>query len=113
MAGLAAAVCGAVVFGIGRLSVDAGWVVGILLFGPLVGVLQWLSFRGDLPQSGWWVLVTTVGWIAAGPAMGLVSAIVSVPLGGWVGLGAVFGATTGFVLARWLVPPGGSTASLA
>ena len=70
---------GVVVFGVGAFDADAGWVAGTGLFGTAAGVLQWLVLRGQVPGAGWWVLASTVGWVAG------------IPMGeelGWNGLGA-------------------------
>jgi hypothetical protein len=95
----AAAVVGVVVFGIGTVNADVGWVVGAALYGTVVGVLQWLVLRRQVARARWWVLASTVGWLVGGPLGGMV---------GWVGLGAAYGAITGTALV-WLLrqgPPG-------
>ena len=87
------------------LGVDVGWVVGAGLFGPVLGVLQWLVLRRQVARAGWWVLVTTVGWVVGGPGAGIVSAAVDAAVGAgvsWAVLGAVSGAITGPVLVRLL-----------
>ena len=79
--------------GVGVVSVDVGWVGGVSIFGTVVGVLQWLVLRRQVPRAGWWVLASTVGWV------------VGLPLGdinGPPGLGAVYGAFTGTALV-WLL----------
>ncbi len=85
----AAVVVGVVVFGVGSVDADAGWVVGTGLFGAAAGLLQWPVLRRGVPRAGWWVLASTVGWIAGIPAGEAV---------GWNGLGAVHGVITGTVL---------------
>ena len=95
----AAAVVGIVVFGVGVVSADAGWIGGVSVFGTVVGVFQWAVLRRHVPRAGWWVLASTAGWV------------VGMPLGdmaGPPGLGAAYGAMTGTVLV-WLLrqePPG-------
>ncbi len=89
----AAIVVGVVVFGVGSVEVDAGWVVGTGLFGAAAGLLQWPVLRRAVPRAGWWVLASTLGWIAGIPAGEAV---------GWNGLGAVHGVITGTVLV-WLL----------
>ena len=95
----AVAVVGVVVFGVGVADADLGWIVGVSIFGTVVGVLQWLVLRGQVPRAAWWVLASTVGWV------------VGMPLGdlnGPPGLGAAYGAITGTALV-WLLrqkPPG-------
>jgi hypothetical protein len=117
LASMAAVVMvGLVVFGVGVIDVDAGWVIGVALFGTIVGGLQWMVLRRQLSRAGWWVLASTAGWFA-GMAAGAV-ATVGPPLGqhpvpGWAALGAVFGVVTGTVLV-WLVrqrPPGSGESS--
>ncbi len=111
---VAAAIVGVVIFGVGVVSVDVGWVVGAGLFGTVLGVLQWrLVLRCRIARAGWWVLASTVGWVAGGPGVGFVSAIVGATWRAavsWALLGAVYGAITGPVLVRLLRQPA-STAS--
>ena len=40
------------------------WVlgVGLVLYGTVLGVLQWLVLRQQVARAGWWVLASTVGW---------------------------------------------------
>ena len=83
------------------LGVDVGWVVGAGLFGPVLGVLQWLVLRRQVARAGWWVLATTVGWVVGGPGAGIVSAAVGAGVS-WAVLGAVSGAITAPVLVRLL-----------
>ena len=100
----AAAVVGVVSFGVGMVDVDVGWVGGVSAFGTVVGVLQWLVLRRQVPLALWWVLASTVGWV------------VGMPLGdinGPPGLGAAYGAITGTALV-WLLrqrPPGSDPTS--
>ncbi len=96
---VAAAVTGIVVFGLGVINADVGWIVGVSVFGTVVGVAQWAVLRHQVSRAGWWVLASTVGW-----GVGL-------PLGDIVGppgLGAAYGTITGIALV-WLLrqrPPG-------
>lgn len=86
-------VVGVVIFGLGVVSTDMGWVGGVSIFGTTVGVLQWLVLRQQVPRSGWWVLASTTGWV------------VGMPLGdinGPPGLGATYGVITGIALV-WLL----------
>ena len=95
----AAVVVGVVVFGVGTVNVDVGWVVGVILFGPVVGGLQWLVLRRHVARAGRWVLASTVGWVVGGFLSG------AVPVGGFLGwtvLGAVYGAITGSALVGLL-----------
>lgn len=92
----ASAAVGAVVFGVGGLDADLGWIVGISVFGTVTGLLQWAVLRGQIPLAGWWVLACTVGWV------------VGMPLGdinGPPGLGAAYGAITATALV-WLLRQG-------
>ena len=88
----AVAVVGILVFGLGLINVDVGWVIGVAVFGTVVGVLQWLVLRHEVGRAGWWVLASTVGWVVGGPLGGFV---------GWAALGAAYGAITGAALV-WL-----------
>ena len=91
------------VFAVGGVNADVGWVLGVVLLGTLLGVLQWQLLRGQFSQAGWWVLASTVGWVAGGPAAGYVGSAVGAALGpGWAVLGAVYGVITGPVLV-WLL----------
>ena len=92
----AAASFGVVVFGVGVVNADLGWVGGGYI-GTVVGVLQWLVLRRQVPRAGWWVLASTVGWVVAIP----VGDIAGPP--GW----AVYGAFTGTTLI-WLLRQGHS-----
>jgi len=80
-----------------------GWVLGGLLLpglalvtaGLVIGILQWVVLRQRLPEAGWWILASTVGW-AGGWA--IVIALVPPELG--VLTGAVLGAAMGTL--QWL-----------
>lgn len=89
----AAAVFGILVFGIGTVNADVGWIAGTGLFGTVAGVLQWLVLKRQIQGAGWWVLASTVGWIVGIPVGEMV---------GWNGLGAAYGAVTGTALV-WLL----------
>ena len=97
---------GVVIFaGAAVAGADAGWVVGTALFGPLVGVLQWLVLRRRVTRAGWWVAASAAGWVAAGPGVGLVAAVMGAALtanAGWAALGIMYGAVTGCALV-WLL----------
>lgn len=84
-------------------SADVGSVTGTILYGAVLGVLQWLVLRRWVARAGWWVLASGVGWVAAGLLSGIDAE------GGIVGrtlIGVVYGAITGVVLL-WLLrqPP--------
>jgi hypothetical protein len=89
----AAAVVGLIVFGVGAVNADIGWVAGASLYGTSVGALQWTLLRGQVPRAGWWVVACTVGWIVGMPLGGMF---------GWMALGAAYGAITGTALV-WLL----------
>ena len=91
----AAAVVGLVVFGVGRVDADVGWIAGAGVFGTVVGVLQWLLLRRRVARAGWWVLASTIGWVVAVPAGGMTGPP------GW----AAYGAITGTALV-WLLRQG-------
>lgn len=84
---------GVVIFGVGAVDSDVGWIVGVSLFGTTVGVLQWLVLRSQVSRAGWWVAASTLGW-AAGMPFG--------DINGPPGLGAVYGAVTATTLV-WLL----------
>jgi hypothetical protein len=89
----ATAVVGMVIFGLGLVSREAGWIWGVSLFGTVVGTFQWLVLRRQVPRAGWWVPVSAAAWLAG------------MPLGDMVGppaLGAIYGATTGAALVLLL-----------
>lgn len=84
---------GLLIAGFGVLDRQLGWFVGVGLFGILVGSLQWLVLRQQIPGSGWWVPASTAGWL------------IGMPLGdinGPPGLGAAYGAITATALV-WLL----------
>lgn len=88
----AVALVALVVWVVDRFDTDLALVVGAGSYGTLAGVLQWPILRRHVARAGWWVLASTVGWIAAIPLGGL---------GGPPGW-AVYGAVTGTVLV-WLL----------
>ena len=96
---VAVAAVGVVVFVVGVVDTDVGWVLGAGLTGTVLGLLQWLVLRRQVARAGWWVLAGTVAWIVGGPVGGFV---------GWAALGAVYGVITATMLL-WLLrqrPPG-------
>jgi hypothetical protein len=80
-----------------------GWVLGGVLLpglalvtaGLVIGVLQWVVLRGRLPEAGWWILASTVGW-----AGGWAIVITQVPPELGFLTGAVLGAAMG--TTQWL-----------
>ncbi len=90
---VAAAAVGVVVFAVGAVDADVGWVLGAGSFGTFVGVLQWLMLRRQFTGAGWWILASTAGWVVALPVGGFF---------GWAALGTVYGVVTGSHLL-WLL----------
>ena len=111
------------------LAVTAfGWILGGVLLpglapvagGLVIGVLQWVVLRQRLPQAGWWILASGVGWAGgwtivitlAPPEFGILTTTV---------LGAAMGTTQWLLLQRhfyragwWIVVSAlGWTAGLA
>ena len=83
------------------------------LFGTVLGVLQWLVLRQQVPRAGRWVPAAGVGWIVGAPLGAVLGGGLSGVLGWsgggaidwaltWAGVGAVYGAITGRVLV-WLL----------
>lgn len=89
----AVAVAGVLVFAVGFLDADFGWVLGAGSLGLMLGLLQWPILQPRIPRAGWWIAACTLGWIVGGPLGGLA---------GWATLGAGYGAITGAVLV-WLL----------
>ena len=85
----------------------AGWAVGhmaVLSFMPVgvrewaglpigvcLGAAQWIVLRQQVPRSGWWILISALGWLLAMTGV----------LGGSL-VGAVAGAVTGVAAALFL-----------
>lgn len=75
----------------------------------LLGVLQWLVLREDVPGAGWWVAAHAIALVVAGPGIGFASWLAGAPvetaLGNlvpWLAFGAVYGIVTGSALL-WLL----------
>jgi len=71
--------------------------IGILtepLLGAAMGTLQWLVLRRQLRQSGWWIVVSALGWTVA--LTGLTGQLL---------VGVVVGAVTGITLELLLRYP--------
>ncbi len=92
----AAAIVGVVMFGVGTVNADAAWLLGLGLFGPVVGVLHWLVLRRQVARAGWVVLASTVGWIVGMPVGDAVA---------WFALGGAYAIATGTTLV-WLLRRG-------
>ena len=58
---------GLLVWGVGVLNPNLGWVVGVLLYGLFSGVCQWFVLRREWSHAGWWVFVSTMAWLVALP----------------------------------------------
>ena len=73
-----------------------GFGVAFAFAGALAGTIQWIVLRRWVPRAGWWVLISSVGWAAAGLAyMRLTRGNdVALPLGGAIS-GALSGGITG------------------
>lgn len=48
----------------------------LVISGLLIAIFQWLVLRGQLPQAGHWVLVSTLGWVG-----GLILSVAQIALG--------------------------------
>ena len=104
---VAVAVTGGVVFVVGVVNRDVGLVLGVVVGLAVLAVLQWLVLRQEVAAAGWWVLASTVGWVAGGAGVGFLRWLVGWVEGGpvnwgWAALAAVYGALTGAVLV-WLL----------
>ena len=80
---------------------DVGWVVGVGLFGTVLGTLQWVVLRRYVTGAGWWVVASTLGWVLGGAATAIVGPARAEYVG-WAVLGAVYGVVTGCALV-WLL----------
>jgi hypothetical protein len=105
----AAAIVGVLVFGLGLIHRDVGWVLGVAVGWIVLGALQWLVLREQVAGAGWWVLANTLGLIVAVPVVGFVTSATGVPadvaIGGllrWLAFGAAYGIVTGTAL-WWLL----------
>ena len=105
----AVAIVGVLVFGLGLIDRDVGWVLGIAVGWIVLGALQWLVLREQVAGAGWWVLANLLGLIVAGPVVGFVTWATGAPadsaLGGflrWLAFGAAYGVVTGSALS-WLL----------
>jgi len=105
----AVAIVGVLVFGLGLINRDVGWVLGVVVGWIVLGVLQWLVLRGQVDGAGWWVLANTLGLVAAIPVVGFVTWVTGAPadtqIGGflrWLAFGAAYGVVTGTALG-WLL----------
>ncbi len=45
---------------------EPSWLAGLaifLMFGAILGILQWLTLRGRVYQAGWWMVISMIGWL--------------------------------------------------
>lgn len=105
----AVALIGVVVFGVGMMNRDAGWVLGVVVGWIMLGVFQWLVLRQEVAGAGWWIVATTLGLLSAIPVVGFVTWATGPPVdstvGGllrWHAFGAAYGSVTGTALL-WLL----------
>ena len=105
----AVVVIGVLVFGIGVMNRDVGWVLGVVAGWVVLGLLQWLVLRQQVASAGWWVVATTLGLIVAGPVVGFASWASGAPVDGavgrllrWHAFGAAYGVVTATAL-WWLL----------
>lgn len=50
------------------ITIEAEIFTGVLqraLFGALLGLIQWVAVRGEIPKSGWLVLGSMISWVFA------------------------------------------------
>jgi hypothetical protein len=80
-----------------------GFGVAFAFAGALAGTIQWIILRRWFPRAGWWVLISSVSWAAAGLAYVLLTRgnDVGIPIGGAVS-GALSGGITGLGVV-WLL----------
>ena len=96
-------------FGFGGVVMGAVVVMGALV-GLLLGGLQWLTLRAEVPGAGWWVVACGVGWAVGGlVAAGLVLTVEEggglFLLGVGAAIGSVAGAITGVTVVRLMPRP--------
>jgi hypothetical protein len=81
-----------------------GWIAIVALAGLVTGILQWAVLKRRVSRAGWWVPVSTAGWVLS------VMGVRALPWGvddldalwGMVTTGLVLGVVTGGVLV-WLL----------
>jgi len=111
---VAASAVGGTLVGIGVVSygnkVQGNLVIFYSLVGIILGTLQWLVLRRRISQSGWWMVVSLLGWALAVPIvqsldrlelMGGLSETIGLILGFGL-MGMVVGIVTGGLLV-WLL----------
>lgn len=65
------------------------WLEGTALgtgIGAVIGTFQWLVLRRHIPQSGWWVLASAVGWGAGSIVLRVVSEVTGEHMPEFLGL---------------------------
>ncbi len=79
--------------------------IGALVYGGLLGCLQWLVLRGRMVRAAWWIPAGVIGWPLGLAASYLVQWVLrklpGIPYPGIAGYSAVVGAALGWV--QWLV----------
>ena len=78
------------------------WPGVVALGGAVTGTLQWLVLRGQVARAGWWVLVSTVGWVLVVAVATASDRVDGLLTWGMPVAGAVLGAVTGGALV-WLL----------
>ncbi len=85
---------------LGSFGSEAG-LLGVTLLGPTLGLLQWRLLKKRLSKAWCWILASILGWVLGGFAIAMESlnmdANPSFP-SGWIVLGTLNGAITGFTL---------------
>lgn len=103
------AVMAAVVFGVGMVNRDVGWVLGVVLAWVVLGALQWTALRGQVDGAGWWIVANVLGLLLAIPVVALTTWLAGAPPEGalgnvlrWVAFGGTWGVVTASALV-WLL----------
>ncbi|MGI9625804.1 MAG: hypothetical protein ACR2QM_03130 [Longimicrobiales bacterium] len=103
------AIVGVLVFGVGLINRDVGWVLGVAIGWILLGTFQWLVLRGQVAGAQWWVLANTLGLILAIPAVAFVTWATGTAVDSttgaflrWLAFGGAYGIVTGTAL-WWLL----------
>ena len=103
------ATMGLVVWALGLVDRDVGWVVGVIVGWVALGVFQWWVLRGDVAGAGWWVAAHAVALLLAGPGVGFATWLTGAEVDSapgnlvrWLSFGSVYGVVTGSAL-WWLL----------
>ena len=80
-------------------------LLGVVMTGAAVGVIQWLVLRREVSGAGWWVLASTVGWVMGTAAAGLGILLVGLQEFSPVSASLVFSVMVGAVVGvlQWLI----------